>query len=429
MQRTRVTALVALTLLAGLLGAPAATAGAPSIPPDAAADADAGTIVFLKQHNVYVARPDGTGVRRVTSDGTAARPWRSPSGTDNGLIVAARGTRVYRMDQWGIVLNSFDPPDLVDSGGDRIGGAVAHAVVSPDGARIAYTYRHHTCPPRGACRLRWATAVSAASRLTSPYDLGVNHYENPSWVTPTRLLLNGVGYDSIHVFDLAAGARFWFHDAQPTTDYHPLFEPVVSRDGAMFAAVRGEGDQAHIVTASVTGNIRSGPTPTWPTYRCGTSAAAGFGSPTFASDGSALAWQEADGIWVKPAPLDCDLQPALAIPGGSAPHWTPAALQGTRPDHPTPIGRFALVGAPTLKTSGVPRVGKRLRATSGSWTPAPSRIRFQWLRDGRPIKRATAASYRLKRADRAHRISVRITAQRSDYRAAVATTRRVKVRR
>jgi hypothetical protein len=414
-----------LTLVAGVLGPPVVAATSA-----AAAPSNAGTIVYLKGHDVYVARPDGTGERRLTRNGTAASPWRSPSGADDGTVVAARGTVVVRMDQWGTILNSFDPPDLWDSAGQTIGGQVVHAVVSPDGSKVAYTYQHYTCPPQGACRTRWTTAVSAATALTSPQRYGFAFYPDPSWVTGSRLILGG-NTDDLNVFDLATSTRMWFYDAQPNvTDPHDLFEPAVSRDGSTLATVRGVGAEQHLMAWTVSGNILSGPMPGWPTWTCRFTGAESFSSPTFAPASTSLAWTEPDGVWVMEDPLACETDPALAIPGGRAPQWTGAALQSVRPTYPDPpASAFALTSAPTLKSKGAVRPGKRVRATAGSWTPAPTAVRFQWLRDGKPIKKATQAAYRIKRADRRHRLSVRVTVRRAGYVDAVAVSKKVKVKR
>ncbi|WP_215812543.1 hypothetical protein [Pimelobacter sp. 30-1] len=420
----RASALLALPLLAVAAPLPAAPAAAAAA--GAAAPASLGTIVYLKGHDVYVARPDGSGERRLTTNGTSANPWRSPSSADNGIVVAARGSVVYRMDQWGTVLSSFDPPDLRDSSKQPIGGTIADTTISPDGSKITYTYEHFTCPPDGsACRERWVTAVSAATALTPATQQGVAFYDNPSWVTGSRLVLNGTGFDSIHLFDLARQQQFWFHDAQSSTDFHPLFEPTVSRDGTAFASTRGEGGEAHIMISSVNGNVLSGPRPTWPTQQCWTGAtSADFASPTFAPDSSALAWAGPGGVWVKDDPLDCSVQETLAVPGARAPYWSNAGLQSTRPTH-----RFAVQAAPSIKAPRAVRPGVRLAARPGTWSPQPTSLRYQWLRDGRAIPRATAATYQVKKADRRHRLSVRVSVARAGFQNAVATSRIVKVRR
>jgi hypothetical protein len=423
--------LTVLTLVAGALVLPAG-----GLSPATAVPSASGTIVYLKDHDVHVARPDGTGERRLTSDGTAARPWRTPSSADDGTVIAARGTTIVRMDQWGTILNVIDPPDVWDSAGQTIGGQVTHAAVSPDGARVAYTYQHHTCPPRGSCRMRWTTAISSSHALTPPEQYGFAFYPDPSWVTGSRLVTGG-DTDDLHVFDPGVSENLWFYDAQPNvSDPHDLFEPAISRDGSMMATVRGIGTDQHMGIWQLNGNILTGPiragTPSnWPTLICKWIEAS-FASPAFSPDSSSLAWAEGDGVWVLEDPLGCDAPPSLVIPGASAPHWSAAPLQSVRPTYPQPGqpgSALALIGAPTVKAKGTARVGTRLRATTGTWQPAPTRVRYQWLRDGKAIKRATKASYKVKAADRRHRLSVRVTVSRAGYAAADAVSAKVRVKR
>lgn len=63
----------------------------------AAPPAGPGTIVYLKGYDVYVALPDGSGERRLTTNGTAAEPWVSPSGSDTETVAAGRGAVVYHL--------------------------------------------------------------------------------------------------------------------------------------------------------------------------------------------------------------------------------------------------------------------------------------------------------------------------------------------
>ncbi|MDQ6525765.1 hypothetical protein RB608_19270 [Nocardioides sp. LHD-245] len=427
----RLLVLTTLALVASVLGLPGAGPA-----PATAAPSNAGTIVYLKGYDVYVARPDGTGERRLTTDGTLSDPWLSPSSADDGTVVAARGTTVVRMDQWGTVLNAFDPPDLWDSAGETIGGRIDHVVVSPDGSKVAYTYEHDSCPPRGACRLRWTTAISASTTLTSAIPHGFAFYPDPSWVTGSRLVTGG-DTDDLHVYDPGVSENLWFYDAQPNvSDPHDLFEPTISRDGTMMATVRGIGTEQHMGIWQLNGNILTGPVRAgepsiWPTLICKWVEAT-FSSPTFSPDNSSLAWAEGDGVWVLEDPLGCDSPPSLVIPGAYAPNWTAAPLQSVRPTYPPKPGSgggFALTDSPSVKAKGAVRVGAKLRATTGTWQPAPTGVRYQWLRDGKPIKKATKASYKVKKADRRHRVSVRVTVSRAGYADAVAVSRKLKVKR
>ncbi|MFI5428170.1 hypothetical protein [Aeromicrobium sp. UC242_57] len=77
--------------------------------PSADAATTAGSIVFIKNYNVWISRPDGSGQRALTGNGTKAAPWRSPDQSDVGTVVATRGTRIYRMNQWGTELEQHRP--------------------------------------------------------------------------------------------------------------------------------------------------------------------------------------------------------------------------------------------------------------------------------------------------------------------------------
>ncbi len=81
------------------------------------------------------------------------------------------------------------------------------------------------------------------------------------------------------------------------------------------------------------------------------------------------------------------------------------------------------------KVHGTRRVGHVLTATTGVWTSG-ARLRYQWYAAGKKIKGATSATLTLRRAQRGHRVKVRITASLTGY----ATTSRtspvtIKVRR
>jgi hypothetical protein len=52
--------------------------------------ASADSLVFIKDHDVWLSQPDGSGQYRVTTDGTADNPYASPSQADDGTIVAMR---------------------------------------------------------------------------------------------------------------------------------------------------------------------------------------------------------------------------------------------------------------------------------------------------------------------------------------------------
>lgn len=82
--------------------------------------------------------------------------------------------------------------------------------------------------------------------------------------------------------------------------------------------------------------------------------------------------------------------------------------------------------------TGKKRVGRVLEVSRGEWRPAYDRLRFKWLRDGDRIEGASGRRYRLVRADRGHRVSVRVIAIKAGHyngRTTTEPTRRIRRRR
>ena len=74
----------------------------------------------------------------------------------------------------------------------------------------------------------------------------------------------------------------------------------------------------------------------------------------------------------------------------------------------------SLTGAtPTI--SGTTRVGEKLTASAGLWTPSPVTLSYQWQRDGAAIAGATNSEYTLVDADSDTRISVTVTGSKLGY--------------
>lgn len=75
----------------------------------------------------------------------------------------------------------------------------------------------------------------------------------------------------------------------------------------------------------------------------------------------------------------------------------------------------------TPKISGVPRVGKTLQATTGTWkagsvTLSASHFKYQWYANGKAIAHAASARLKLTRADRGKTMSVKVTGSAAGYR-------------
>jgi hypothetical protein len=89
-------------------------------------------------------------------------------------------------------------------------------------------------------------------------------------------------------------------------------------------------------------------------------------------------------------------------------------------------GKFSATKKPTVK--GKAKVGKKLSATPGTWTPRATTYTYQWLRSGKVIKKATKSTYKLTKKDRKKKVSVRVTARAAGYDNASAASAAKKVK-
>lgn len=85
-----------------------------------------------------------------------------------------------------------------------------------------------------------------------------------------------------------------------------------------------------------------------------------------------------------------------------------------------PSGPFT--SSPTPSVTGKPYVGTRLRGVPGVWTPQPSSVTYQWLRNGVPISGATSLGYTVRQGDLGATLSFRATANRPGATASVRTS-------
>ena len=72
-----------------------------------AGPAAADSLVYVKDANVWAARPGPTAAVRFTFDGTQSSRYGYPTQADDGTVVAVRAGRVYRFDRSGRRLTSF----------------------------------------------------------------------------------------------------------------------------------------------------------------------------------------------------------------------------------------------------------------------------------------------------------------------------------
>lgn len=386
----------------------------------------AGSIVYISNYNVWIARGDGTGARALTTDGSFAAPYGAPTQSDGGVVVATHSERLVRMNQSGRVLNVLDPPPLPTSVGVSIDGTPADAAISPDGTRIAYTFTKYLTPIGASSGYRSATGYTAADQLTDPAPLRSTYFWAPSWVGNARTLQTG-GYGSqVMVHDLGSEPVHWFDDDDlnmPSTD---VGNAQLSRDGQLLAAVRGYNETSTIYWYAVNGNATSGAPSAPPTALCQVGPLSGISNPTWGPDNDSLAWQEPDGIWSRSGARDCTVPSTLILPGGSEPHWSPAALAAPEVIDPAPLKNTS---RPVIK--GKAKVGGKLKASTGTWSVSDLDFSYKWFRNGKQIggKAGKKKVHKVVRADRGKRLTVKVTAKSDGLGRKSATSKAVRVRR
>ena len=300
-----------------------------------ASTAAADSIVYQKDGNVWLANPDGSGQYQVTLDGTAADPYESPSQADDGTIMAARGDgrnrRLYRMRQNGQLLN--EPIAAVTPPLDPR--------LSADGTKAAYWFLSATtyfgCDY--CIGIYGQTIYTYPDRLTRYEEVNEPYCcYNPSWVGNEGVLMDASNATIwFHRYGSSDTTKQWFADSAFASPPQELIDPELTTARDKLALVRGDSRET-LQLYSVAGGPPSGTALPAPGCRFENPTGV-YESPSWAPDGSALVWQEGDGIWVSPVPStsDCAAINAaggarLLIPGAARPDWGPANVNpGPRP--------------------------------------------------------------------------------------------------
>lgn len=86
------------------------------------------------------------------------------------------------------------------------------------------------------------------------------------------------------------------------------------------------------------------------------------------------------------------------------------------------IGYGVLDAAGEVSIAGTPQVGQKLTAVVPGFSVPKVSFKYQWLRDGKKISKATKSSYTLTKSDLGKQITVQVTASKSGYSKMVLTT-------
>lgn len=87
----------------------------------------------------------------------------------------------------------------------------------------------------------------------------------------------------------------------------------------------------------------------------------------------------------------------------------------------------ALKATTAPAVTGTAKVGYKLTAAHGTWSPAATSYTYVWKRNGTAISGATKSTYVLVKADKGQKITVKVTAHRYGWKSGAATTAAVAV--
>ena len=293
----------------------------------APAAANADSIVYIDQGNVWSASPDGARKVQLTSGGQ----WHSPTQADDGTIAAVQGTGpITVMARNGQVLHTITTPTTKSGDGGTFAPRPVNLSFSPDGSKIAYSYLAYSCPVASTCgSIQRSTYYTDANvNEATPVATYGNQFSvsNPEWVTNNRTLVFGGFGRQVAIDDLGPGE----YDSQPwMVPNGDMGDGELSRDGTRLAVTSDYGANTTIAFFAVKGDVKT-TVPEYPDFACEfTQKDERYADPTWAPDGAGIAWESSAGITVSRftafGPATCALPNDINLtPTGSEPDWGPA---------------------------------------------------------------------------------------------------------
>jgi PKD repeat protein len=427
---------------ASLLGgtARAATAApsrsaSPQSAATAAATSPAGSIVYLKGGNVWIAHADGTHARQFT---TRKLNWSSPSEADNGTVVVAGG--LSRINKDGSDSSGSSEIYRFKPNGQQIGGVIPtwgsystpscptygpnSVRVSPDASKIAYGIWE--CGDDSYTAL-WTPATATGLKFPSQ-TLGQEDFYEPYWINNSEFVVSHAGPT---VSD--SQARWFVHKTTQADDTGVI--------GWNWAAMTGTGAQAVLTkTGSILAvfeddaadrtNGKPRTVRLWLfsdlvngsyTKNCTVKLNAASTShplqlsPSFSTDGKELLWGDDKGVEVASTtnPGNCGaVKPRLLIPGGSQPFFSGGVEKPA-----LPVAAFGV-------SPGVPRHGAAATFNGGSSHELGGKIKaWAWKFGDGHTAAGAKVSHRFAKAG-TYKVTLTVTDAAGQH---ATVTRKVKV--
>jgi hypothetical protein len=386
-----------------------------------AGPAHASSLVYIKDHNVWLANPDGTGQRQLTTDGFKELPYESPSQADDGTILAGRGLRFVKLDRQGNRIGPLLPSILVGKPDNAYAIGPFDPKISPDGHKLAYWVGTWSMWFDYGTNISWSDPKDAViwQDADSGAQLGFTlFYQKPAWLQDSRhALLNAPGNRlAAQIVGSAVGGRhnhvtpvFTDHESLPAGEYYSqdVGDAELTPAGDKLVALRGINQETIRFYDTRSGH------PVVSECYLGQPVGGSAADPTWAPDGSAVAWAEGDGIWSTPvgalATADCSwAKPHLIIAGASQPDWGPADAMAGPPKPPAPAPPeprgtrsqpLVVVAPASIKRAALLRRGLKVTVTAAQASRVAATLRIGRrvvARRSRPLAAHNSAALRLK---------------------------------
>jgi serine protease len=395
----------------------------------------------VKASSAWTRTTGSSAIVGVVDTGITAHPDLTDSTTDivGGNVVAGYdfiSDPVSAGDGNGVDSSAADEGDLAEDGtstwhGTHVSGIVAAIRNSSGVVGVAPAAKVEPLRVLGrdgaetgdiARAIRWGAGLSISGYPTNPNPVDVLNLSlggsYPYCPTELQSAINAAVAKGVPVVVAAGNSNTSLADFAPANCSNVITVTATTRKGAR-ASYSNYGTSGSAATIAAPGSAINS------TINLGTTTP---GLPGYATmDGTSMAAPHVAGV--------------IALIKAKHPTWSPAKITAVIRFTATKLGcsqtacgagivnaewATKIVGvlykrkAPRL--SGTFRSGKTVRTTIGTWTARPTSVSYQWLRNGKSIKKATKRSYKLTAKDRYKKISVRVTVHRSGYVTARTTT-------
>ena len=326
-----------------------------------------GSILYVKNHDVWLTDSTASTTTRITTDGSSASAdhtggigYHAPTQPDSGAFVVAVRNQTYSpgysqgwiwvMNRDGSVIRKFKPPQFayIPNPGSpcpvpayQVPRGIVNATVSPDGTHIAYTDWTYEELSDCTVAVGYSTYIvkidgTAAHHVTRG-DGDAADIEAGRWANNRRLLLDDVDFGSVAFWSVTLPSYTAVHWTDAPDYFDAAYSQPALRKGKLATVSYSEyagGDVLRLWTST-------GP-PAEPTAQCEYPTArlasgAYSADPSWAPTAGAVAWSVDDdkaavrtgeGLYVGKvnATLTCAPRPVLLVPGGFEPYWSPASV-------------------------------------------------------------------------------------------------------